>query len=181
MLTARFGGRLEKPLLRVADGALVVENVPVPESPPAGSGRAERFRKRLATFDLLQRLTRADHAAEAQAVAGSALPYRAVGEAVLAELARLADARGAQLALVQLPLRNRLAGRPVEVAAWVAGVAGRLEVPFFDLAPAFDALPPAERELYYAADGHFNALGNRLLAGLMLERLRAGVPGFPAD
>jgi lysophospholipase L1-like esterase len=181
MLTARFGGRLEKPLLRVVDGALVTENVPVPESPAAGSGRAERFRRRLATFDLLHRLTRADHVAEAQAVAGSALPYRAVGEAVLAELKRVADARGAQLALVQLPLRNRLAGRPVEVAAWVAGVAGRLGVPFFDLAPALDALPPAERELYYAEDGHFNALGNRLLAGLMLERLRAGVAGFPAD
>jgi hypothetical protein len=86
MLTARFGGRLEKPLLRVADGKLVADNVPVPKSASAGSGRGPRFKQNLALFDLLHRLTRPDRAADAQAVAGSPLPFRAVGEAVLADL-----------------------------------------------------------------------------------------------
>ena len=47
------------------------------------------------------------------------------------------------------------------------------------LLPTLDAVPKAERELYYQADGHFNALGNRLVATALLERLREAVPGFP--
>jgi hypothetical protein len=179
MLESRFNGRLEKPLLRVVDGELVLENVPVPESPPSRSGRGERFRRNLALVDLLRRLRRPDRIEEARALAGSPLSFREVGEAVLTEMKRLTEERGAELAFVQLPLRNRLTGRPTEVAAWVAGVAARLEVPFLDLTPAFDALPPVERDLYYLPDGHYNALGNRLVAALLIERLRARIPGFP--
>jgi len=181
MLTSRFGGRLEKPVLRVEDGELVAHNVPVPESASAGSGRLARLRKNLAFFDLLHRMTRPNRAADAQKIAGSALPYREVGEAVLRDVKRLADERGANAAFAMLPLKDRLAGRPTEVSAWVAGVAQELGVPFVDLTPTLDAVPKAERELYYQADGHFNALGNRLVAEALLERLRELVPGFPAQ
>jgi hypothetical protein len=179
MLESRFQGRLEKPLLRVADGALTVENVPVPESDAGGSQRGARFGRNLALFDLFRRMTRPDRAAQARAVAGSPLPFREVGERVLADVKRLADERGAELAFVQLPLRDRLHGRPAEVAAWVTDVSQGLDVPFLDLTGAFDALPPGERELYYLPDGHLNALGNRLVASLLIERLREQVPGFP--
>ena len=180
MLDRRFNGLYSKPLLVARDGQLAVENVPVPNDfAGGGGGRAGRWFPRLALGDLLRRLGRGDRAARRQAEVGAPLAFAEVGELMLADLAARCRERDTPLVLVQLPLRDRLAGRAGEVSAWVRGVSGKLGVPFLDLNPDLDRIPDAERELYYKEDGHFNALGNRLIARLLLEDLRGVLPAFP--
>jgi hypothetical protein len=180
MLDERFNDALEKPVLRVHGGELAVENVPVPEHEGSGEQGASvsDVLQRLKLGDLLRRFTRTP-LEEREAPQGTPFAFRETAELMLADLKRLTGERKSALALVQIPLRDRISGRPQEVAAWLRGASERLGVPFLDLSPAFDALPPGEIDLYYQPDGHLNALGNRLLARLLLERLPALVPGFP--
>ena len=178
MSEARFNDLYSKPVLLARDGQLVVENVPVPDDfseVESGGGLFEN----LALHDLLWRATKPNRFEESREAIGSPLPFREVAELMFAELSALVAERGSTLVLVQLPLRDRLAGRPTEVSAWVHGVADELQVPFLDLTGALDALPEAERELYYQPDGHFNALGNRLVARELLAGLRGAIESFP--
>jgi hypothetical protein len=181
MLSDRFNDTLAKPVLRVRGGELSVENVPVP-APPDDSGedgvQMKEILNRLALIDLVHRIRRpAERARKAEE--GQPLAYRAVAELMLADLQRLAAERGSSLALVELPLRDRVSGRPAEVSAWLRGLAPELGVPFIDLTEAFDALPKGEVDLYFQEDGHYNALGNRLVARILLERLPGAVESFP--
>ncbi|MEM7309312.1 MAG: SGNH/GDSL hydrolase family protein [Planctomycetota bacterium] len=180
MLDARFNGQYSKPLLRAVDGELQVDNVPVPNDFDAGGGqRAKLLFERIALGELLRRATRPNRVEQAMQVAGSPLPFREPAQLMLADLAQTCTSQGSELVLVQLPLLDPLAGRPEEVSAWISDVAAELEVPFVDLSPDFRALPPAEAELYYQPDGHFNALGNRLVAERLLVHLRRVLPSFP--
>ncbi len=180
MLDTRFNGVLEKPRLSARGGALAVENTPVPEGSGGGAGGwIVKALRGTALGEVQARLTERG-TPTVHPDAGKALPFREVGELVLKDLVRLTRERKSALALVQLPLRDRVSGRPLEVAAWVRDVADREGVPFLDLSEAFDALPTGEAELYYQPDGHLNALGNGLVARLLRERLPNAVAGFPA-
>ena len=181
MLDVRFNDELGKPILRAPTGVLAVENVPVPEPPERGEKGGASVKdvlQRLKLGDLLRRFTRKP-LEERLPPSGTPLAYRGIAELMLADLARLTEERGSALVLLQLPLRDRVSGRPAEVSAWLRGYSDAHGVPFIDLTPAFDALPAGEVELYYQPDGHLNALGNRLVARLLLERLPGAVQGFP--
>jgi hypothetical protein len=181
MLTDRFNDTLPKPVLRVHNGALETYNVPVPPL-PEDSGEdgleAKEVLNRLSIVDLVHRFRR-PAAPLRNPAEGTDLPYRATAELMLRELAHLTAERHSALALVELPLRDRVSGRPAEVSAWLRGLAPELGVPFLDLTEAFDALPKGEVALYFQEDGHYNALGNRLVAEILLERLPGAVEGFP--
>jgi len=180
MLDDRFNDELPKPVLRTHNGKVEAANVPVPEVPvDAAGGKGVTLKDVFARLKVRDLLNRAGREPASPVPSTAPLPYRELGELMLADLQRLATERGSALALVQLPLRDRVSGRPVDVASWLQGVSDRLGVPFIDLTLAFDDLPPGEAELYYRPDGHYNALGNRLVAQLLLERLPGAVPGFP--
>ncbi len=182
MLEPKFNGEYSKPYLRAVDGELRVENQPVPDDWSKGGGRRfGRFRERLAIFEFLKRLTRRDLPPPGvdPAAVGTPLPYRAEAELLFRDLAALCRERGHPLVLLQLPLRDRAIGRAGEVSAWLSRFAETLDVPFLDLREDFDALPKSEVELYYQEDGHYNALGNRLVAGILARRLAAEIPDFP--
>jgi lysophospholipase L1-like esterase len=178
MLDERFNDVLEKPLLRAQNGALAVENTPVPEGSGGAGGLLLKALRGTALGELYRRLTERGTPL-VHPDAGKPLPFLEVGELVLQDLVRLTRERRSALALVQLPLRDRVSGRPIEVSAWVHNIANRAGVPFLDLTEAFDALPKGDAELYYQPDGHLNALGNALVAEHLREGLARSVPGFP--
>lgn len=179
MTSTRFNGLYSKPVLRAQEGRLIVDGVPVPDD-FSGGGQSPVF-ERLALSDLLRRATREERREETLEQVGTPLAFREVAELMIADLVALCEQRGSALVLVQLPLLDSIAGRPREVSAWMRGVARSHDVPFFNLAGRFEALPSAERELYYQEDGHYNALGNRLVAQELLLRMAETVPGFPGS
>jgi len=178
MAQARFQGEYAKPVLRVEDGRLV-EPEPVPDDWSAGrdARRWRRFAERLALGDLFARLR--GRAGPPPATSAPPEAWREPARLVVEDLARRSRERGQAFALVMLPLRDRRAGDPTELARWLAPLASSLDVPWLDLTADFDALPPGERDAYYQPDGHLNALGNAFVARLLHRRLGESVPGFP--
>jgi hypothetical protein len=178
MLDSRFQGEVPKPVLVLRDGALAVEGVPVPDewTSRAGGRGGRDLIESTALGRLVQRMTRRGSASEPVDLGAQVRP---LAEALLAELARVVGEKGARLALVMLPLREREAGRPAEVAGWLDGQARALGLPFLDLTSDFDALTPGARAACYLEDGHLNALGNRMVAETLVRRLSAELPEFP--
>jgi len=174
-----------KPVLRARDGRLIIENVPVPEV-----WAARRFTRPLQTFAASLATTRI-----VQWVLGkrSGPPgggfYGHVPDEVLAaaglafdDLAQRAQASGKAFVLVYLPTGMDLAhDGPTREANWMAAYARRTGVTFFNLMDEFSVLPASEAgRLFRPVDAHYTERGNRLVADLLLRRLAAGVPGFPA-
>ena len=181
MLDARFNGEYSKPVLVAREGELVVENQPVPNDWTSARGRrrASAFLAQSSLGDLLTRVARRLHGGGARPEPGGPLPYEEAAELMLRNLHRLCAERGQDLALVMIPLRDPSVGRSDEVAAWLGGLSAELDVPYLNLLDDFAVLPKSEVELYYQADGHLNALGNRLVAELLIDDLRERFEEFP--
>jgi hypothetical protein len=169
-----------KPRLALADGALVVENVPVPERDAGEDGRiaARAFLQHLDLGKALARVmrtlapappaTQAD--AERAAAATADLPAAPVAEAMFGELDALARERGAALVLVYLPTRSELGDRPQPVRDWARRAAAARGVRFVDATPALrgrDAAP------LFGLANHYSESGNALVAAALLPELRA--------
>lgn len=178
MLTDRFQGAYPKPRLRIENGELKAPEEPLPRDwESGGTGRRlGRFGQGLAISDFFARLRRRSAGSDEEA--GGPLPYDDEARLLVTHLRDVSQERGQDFALVQLPLRDRRAGRAGEVSAWLNGVCGELEVPFLDLSADFDALPPGEVDDHYQADGHLNALGNRFVARVLLQRLAEHFPAL---
>ena len=173
-----------KPVLEVKDGRLVPRNVPVPR----GAYDAPWATRALPLLDEL-RAFRLLHGVAAGLVPEP--PARRPNDALLPlslrvfeELRSLNAARGGELVLVYLPMREDL--RPDgRVDAWrelvVTGARARgLRV--LDLVPDLRALPLDEAArlflgkgeiAYRAAEGHYTAEGNARVARLLASRLAA--------
>ncbi len=179
MLQPQFFGR-SKPLLSVADGRLVVGNVPVPRDDPASLSSRERLTNsvliRLRTIELLR-----------DAMAGRphfpVEPVAPVATEVFKSLAETSRAQRSVLVLVYLPVRKDCIGRPNDnLREWLAATARRLGVPFVDLTDDFRKLPSGKLDALYLPEspihGYFGAMhyteaGNRFAAEKLIPRLEA--------
>jgi hypothetical protein len=169
-----------KPVLRAREGALRVENVPVPRWEwRAALTRAREFVESLAVVKLGRRV--ASHLRPEQRFYGEAGSevFAAAGLA-LDDLARDSRARGQRMAIVYLPTRDLLPQEPTREATWLEAYGTRQGVPVVNLVPAFDALTPAQLARMYRWDYHYTVEGNRFVSQALLRALPSAVPGFPA-
>jgi hypothetical protein len=172
-----------KPVLRLREGRLAVENVPVPRAAFRLPWLAQNARllTDLRSVTLARAALRRFAAPEPSGPADTDLPALAL--AVFESLRELAAERGAALVLVYLPTREDREAGPAD--AWRAELARALAERGFDLLdliPEFRELPreihetlfiPAGRIGHPYAAGHYTEAGNAQVAGLLHERLRA--------
>jgi hypothetical protein len=177
MSTDRFLQRYPKPVLTLEDGEPVAANLPVPEEfarAPFGR-RVHNFLLNTASARLLETL--AGSRRPSAPPSAPAVPCADLARAVIADLDRLSRERGQAFAVVHLPtLRSP---KPNPIAEWLDRTAAEIGVPYLDLAEDFGPLTPAELRRMYRSDGHYSPAGYRLVAEVLLEWLRAEVPGFP--
>ncbi len=170
-----------KPVLRLENGEIVVENTPVPASGgwthwvsrvavAATSLRSVELGRRL--FDRSPLAGRSD---DSQAVED-------VAAAVLRELAQGARDRNIVPALIWLPVEREIDSEDVRWRPWVEEQAARLEIPFIDLSVPLRALPQQQaRRLFIAENdgehidsaGHYSEEGNKWAATAIHARLTA--------
>ncbi len=173
-----------KPVLRLTDGKLVAENVPVPRAPYL----LPVLTQNLAIFEQL-RLVQLPRAVITRLAPREAIPEvmseaeaERLDEAIFRELARLAAERDARFLLVHLP--HPAHGRPSEIEAIPAFGAAAIErvrsegLVFADLRDELERVPdPERRELFQArtlengAGAHYSAHGNRFIAAAIAARL----------
>lgn len=110
---------------------------------------------------------------------GRAPGFLAEYKAVLGRMQEIVERWDGRLHLCYLPTRQRLGVFTSHYAQdqtrfRVLQVAGELELPVFDVTPAF-AAHPRPRSLY-ASDGHFSIDGAALVAGLLVDYLTDHLP-----
>jgi hypothetical protein len=170
-----------KPVLRAKNGALAVENVPVPHR---WAGRTAKRRG----LELVQSLSLSRSLAwlvrRIRFGSGVERPdqtfYGAVGDDTLAaaglafqDLAQLSQARGQQFVLVYLPSLDLLPQEPTRESQWLQDYAREHGLRVFNLVEEFGRLPPWEiARLFRPDDGHYTPEGNRFVAEALLRRLR---------
>jgi hypothetical protein len=169
-----------KPVVRLVDGEIRVENVPVERG-----ARPYRWLERSAPLlDELRSLALARRALRS-AFGRSAPPWN-LGEgarvsfALLRRLAAHHAQRGSSFVLVYLPTREDLSSSTFEeLRSWLAERAAKQGMAYVDLTDDMRALPPeraaelflADGEIPQAAGGHYGAAGHRFVATRLLARL----------
>jgi lysophospholipase L1-like esterase len=171
-----------KPVIRVVDGKLRVENVPVPRghNPFPWLQRHSRVLDELRSVTLLRR-------AVGSVLERSGPPWT-LGEGarisfrILSRLASRHARKGAVLVLVYLPTREDLSSSTFdELRAWLAEQAEKQQIAYVDLTADMRALAPERaQELFLRNDevpqgggGHYNEAGNRFVATHLHARLEA--------
>jgi len=174
---SRFDERYPKPCLRVVDGELELLEDPLPDEWNRLGAETAGLFDNLALTDLLRRLRRRGHRDEGTHEVPLELPYREVAELLLRDLIAAVSAKNADLTLALLPLRDRTAGNPAALMAWLRPFVESLvepdEVTLLDLTETFDRLAPGETATLYLSDGHLNAQGNLRVAQTLADHLRA--------
>lgn len=175
-----------KPVLRLVEGELVVQNVPVPRAAYWWPALTQNLRllESLRLVELARKLADRWFPSPAR---GSrwALDDEETGrldEAIFQDLARRARERGTALVLVHLP--HLAPGDPSQLAvlpAWQRALLDRLAaggIAVVDLAAELSALPdPERRSLFLAhsldagAAGHYSAAGNDFVARAIASHL----------
>lgn len=174
-----------KPRLALQNDELVTLNVPLPSPNPLRTFYNLNLRRldTLATMRVARRLLGSPAAQDGEA---AATQLRAVLAAMVRRLA--GDGGDSPLrVLVHLPMLSDYTGTGSNPwSAFLAEEARSNGLPFINLIDAQRSLPPHEVEdLYIGAEdtehidtpGHLNERGNRVMATLLLERLRA-LPEF---
>jgi hypothetical protein len=172
MTDERFVG-YEKPALRVRDGALVVTNVPVPQTFGRRTPlvRARTLLESLALTRLLRFVAGRTRIAEETFYGQVDDQVLAAAGLALDDLVSLSRAREQQMALVYLPSSDLLPREPTREAAWMEAYARRQGIPFANLAADFGSLPPWELARLFRPDYHYTEAGNRFVAETLLKRL----------
>lgn len=188
MLSATFG-RFPKPTLRVRDGVLEIRNTPVPEvfgkSPgfPLASilrGLAlPRLLGRMIGRPLDGEVLVERSLAEMPAAEAPSPPFEDVTRAILADLASSARAAGHDVCVVYFPIRYTIPREPTSGRSVLAGAAKQAGIPFLDLTQVFHDLRVGDFDRHFLSDGHFSAVGNRLVAETLARLLREQFKGFP--
>lgn len=172
MLTAVRGGA-GKPILRISEGQLEVDNVPVPRLRHTIGRAIERAELRLVRLGLgLRRRLANDRKPNAvEAV-------RPVASLMLERLRDVNERRGIATILVFLPTEVELR-KSSDMLEMVESVATDLRLNLVDLTPALRRLPAHEAAgMFLEDDGHYSVKGNRWVAEVLSERLGAlDVPG----
>ena len=171
-----------KPVLRPKDGALAVENVPVPSTWGSRTPlrRAREFLDTLALMRTGRWLAGHVTAPPPEQFYG-AVSAEVMTAATLAldDLARLSKQRGQHLVVAYLPVSDLLAKEPTAEAAWLEAYSKRSGVVFVNLATEFARRAPAEISRLFRPDYHYSEEGNRFVAATLLRHLGEKVPGFP--
>lgn len=176
-----------KPVLRLEDGRLVADNVPVPRRGFLAPWLTQSLAlaQQLRTLELLRAL----RGAPGESAIEPTWLSRMAG-ALFRELARTAAARGARALLVYLPTEREFGSAYLD--RWrelLAAEAARQQLPFVDLLVRLRQLPAAQvAGLYIREDalgyphaaGHYSAEGNAWVARELYPRLRAVLDGAPA-
>ncbi len=187
-----------KPLLRVRDGKLAIENVPVPRTPYLSPLLTQNLRllDSLRIVELARRVAAIFGPAPAEPPQTGEAESALVIEMVLGEFVRTANERGATPVLVLLPsLADTDPALLAPLPSFAQQALAKLDpgVLRFDLAAEFEAVPPAERGALFlfgprasAAGVHYSETGNALVAQSVARRLEdAGLlpagacPGIP--
>jgi lysophospholipase L1-like esterase len=171
-----------KPVIRIVDGELRVENVPVPRARHR-FGWLERNSHLLDELRSVALLRGAVRAARGR----SAPPWN-LGEGarlafgILRRLASTHSRNGTLLVLVYLPTREDLSTSTFEeLRAWLAEHAARRKIAYVDLTDDMRALAPEraaelflrDGEIPQESGGHYNAAGHRFVATRLHDRLEA--------
>jgi len=180
MLSERFQG-YGKPVVRVREGELVTENVPVPRASYAMPWLVSRREvlQELRSLQLLRSLLQRLRPSPAPDASQGDLPQ--VASRIFAALQHLNAQRGSELVLVYLPMRGEHRGaRDERLPRFVRKAARARGIAYVDLIEELGKLPAQEaRNLYIereesgfpGAAGHLSTRGNEWVAALLHERI----------
>jgi len=180
MLSERFQG-YGKPVVRVRDGKLVTENVPVPRASYALPWLVSRrgALEELRSLQLLRSLLKRPPAPPAPDASQGDLPQ--VEWRIFAELQHLNAQEGSELVLAYLPMRGEYRGALDErLPSFVRKAARARGIAYIELIEEFGKLPAQERRSLYieqkelglpGAEDHLSARGNEWVAALLHERI----------
>ncbi len=171
-----------KPVLRVRNRALVIENVPVPETwnTRTAMRRARAFLDSLAVVRTGHWL--AGHASappEEQFYGVVSEDVFAAAGLVLDELAHLSKSRGQHFVVAYLPIGYLMQKEPTRELAWLEDYARRNGASFINLVPEFKRLTAGEFARMFRPDHHYTEEGNRFVAAALLRQLAGRISGFP--
>ena len=181
-MTMRSFWGYSKPVLRLARGALAVDNVPVPAWTGSSRGTviARNLPPRLRLVRLVQR--QFDNSDSAQLARAEALIWD-VAEATFRDLDRLNRERGSQLVLVYLPTISDLeAGAYDARRARLAAFAARAGIVLVDLSMPMRAEPVDSAPWFFltahqlkvaGTSGHYSPRGHGWVARQLAARLAA--------
>jgi hypothetical protein len=183
MAVTSFTG-YSKPILKLRDGRLVTENVPVPRwSATTKAYEVQNILMRSRLFELARRPSDQSDAANLRRVDAQVWN---VAEAVFLDLARLNAERHSQLVLVYLPNLVEFDAGPHDVRrARLEQFSKRTGIPLVDLTPDLRAVPRDSLDwLFITANqipvrgsaGHYSPRGNHWAA----ERLAVHLRDLPA-
>lgn len=179
MRRAEFNG-YGKPVLRIVDGQLHIENVPVPERKPEApdsQGFVNGIRQ-LRSMQLLSafyaRIRRQGGGFSGADLLDDAETRNVIAK-LLESLRDIDRAKGSTLVVVHLPTRYEL-GANGEWAGWKAvfeAESKRLDVPFFDLQADVERMPAEVGYTMFLTPhgGHYSVTGNKLVAKLLTAKL----------
>jgi hypothetical protein len=177
-----------KPLIKVQDNALVIDNIPVPRRayyvPWVTSNR--EIIDELRSVQLLHRVFFQHNAdveeEEASTDAGQEAPPEFVAAKILEDLQRINTSRNSTLILVYLPLWGDY--QPDEKTdlwrEYVRLASERTETLFVDLVDEFRKLPAGEVQAMFISDddidfpgaaGHYTVKGNKFVAEVLYDKL----------
>ena len=184
-----------KPVLRLVDGQLTVQNVPVPRASYLSPALTQNVQALgyLRMVELTQKVAGRwfPRPAKAERWPLDDEQTRALDEAIILALRESATKRGSALVLVHLPhLELREPSMLAPVSASALALLDRIRaagVPVVDLTADFAALPDAERRALFqektldqGAAGHYSPAGNEFVARAVATALtRLGM--LPAD
>jgi hypothetical protein len=179
MRSDRFIG-FGKPVLRVVDGVLQVQNVPVPvyAKPNAWFERVASGVRKLAVVELGQAVLSRAGVARPVTVppALSEDEVRASATQIFADLQRINAEKGSVLVTVMLPRSEDREYRTADLwRSFMYGLADRTGIVFIDLIEEFRRLPIDEGQHLFISPyhaSHYNAKGNAWAAELLYARLQ---------
>jgi hypothetical protein len=174
-----------KPMLRAKDGALSVENVPVPRRSFLVPYRrpAIDFVRGLSLFRSMAWLMR--RGGSGTTAAEPARPFYSAAHddtlnaagLIFQDLAQISQERGQQLVLVYLP--SNIVDEPTRESEWLRDWTEQHGVRAVNLVEDFGRLPPWELpRMFNPQDGHYSARGNHFVATALLKRLQAQNPSL---
>ncbi len=163
-----------KPVLRLEDGELVVDNVPVPPvETPGPWWWVGSFARELRAVQVGQRLlARARPLVERQT--------RAVALEVFDTLRQVNRDKGSVLVLLYLPVEGELDGEASRWREWLAPATADGGLLFIDLTPAMSGVAPEIAETFFIgtgetdyvdAAGHYSERGHAWVAETLYRRL----------
>jgi len=176
-----------KSRLRLKDGALEIENVPVPRW--TGESRLTTALGMLPELRIVQAVQRRVDQSDATKLARVDAQVWDIALAVFKDLERLNRERGSNLVLVYLPAPADLApGAQDTRRRRLAEFSHSSGIPFVDLTAEIRTVPPDSADWMFitpnalpvqGSSGHYTAAGHRWVAARLAEHLRA-IPAVAA-